>query len=169
MSMLIPLTQGQFAIVDAADYDWLMDGPKWYATRDRNTFYARRNDYAGVGKQRPLMMHRLLTGVGCGMIVDHINHDGLDNRRANLRICTHSDNQRNVRSHRDAGSKYLGVHWNKNAGKWQVRIVADGRRKGLGYFTCEIEAALAYDSAARLHYGAFANPNFPLSASGSGH
>lgn len=89
--------------------------------------------------------------------VDHINGDRLDNRWNNLRAATMTENMRNRRCERTSTSEYLGVSWDSNSAKWRSQI---GSRY-IGSFVCEIEAAKAYDAAAILLYGAFANPNFP--------
>jgi len=162
---LIPLTQGKFAIVDAADYDWLSSF-KWHAHKVKRTFYAARGIRLD-GKQRQDRMHRVIMGAGDDHIIDHINRDGLDNRRANLRLCTLSENARNTHSRKGASSAYIGVSWHKRSGKWLARLKVAGRDKYLGVFYCEADAAHAYDAAARNHFGEFANPNFPLTANHS--
>lgn len=93
--------------------------------------------------------------------IDHINHDRKDNRIANLRNSTRSTNARNGRSHRDSASTYLGVSLNGRDGVWVAQIGLHGENTYLGRFSTEIEAALAYDKAARRHFGTFANLNFP--------
>jgi hypothetical protein len=96
------------------------------------------------------------------MEVDHVNGDGLDNRRSNLRVCTHAENARNQSSRtRMSTSRFRGVVWAKDRRKWRAMIGDNGRTVHLGNFTDEIEAAQAYDRAAREMYGAFARLNFP--------
>lgn len=95
-----------------------------------------------------------------GMVVDHINHNGLDNRKANLRIATFSENRRNSRKAKDTSSKYKGVSWHKNNKKWHAGININGRRKHLGSFDDEIQAAKAYDEVARKYHGEFSSLNF---------
>jgi hypothetical protein len=93
-------------------------------------------------------------------LVDHIDRNPLNNTRANLRFCTHSENQRNKASKPLSTSKYLGVHWHKKDCKWQATIRVEGKKVYLGSFKSEEDAARAYDAAAREHHGQFANPNF---------
>ena len=139
MSKIIPLTQGKFAIVDDADYEWLNQW-KWYAWQHGRTYYARR------GRR---LMHQLIIGVSPGLETHHVNGDGLDNRRANLQHCTHTENCWNSRKEPNCSSRYKGVDWNQSHGKWRARIRRNGKREHLGYFDYELEAALAYASRAK--------------------
>jgi hypothetical protein len=93
--------------------------------------------------------------------IDHINGDRADNRWANLREATSSKNKTNRGSLKTSTSQYLGVCWDKGPMKWIACIKKDGKNKFLGRYTCEIEAAKAYDRAARTVHGEFARPNFP--------
>lgn len=158
----MPLSQGQYAIVDADDYSHL-SRHKWYAVKGGSyTFYAVRGIVDGDGKRLRFMMHREVLKVPDNMLVDHVNRNGLDNRKANLRPATHTQNMRNRRKHaRKRGSKYKGVYWNKGMKKWHVRIGVNGTRLRIGKFSDEIEAARAYDRAARKYHKEFAALNFP--------
>ena len=104
-------------------------------------------------------MHRVIMDAPKGMHVDHINGNGLDNRRENLRLCTNSQNHMNRKTHRDSSSKYKGVSWNKRNSKWQAYIGSGIKRKNLGYFASESDAAKAYDIKAKECFGEFARLN----------
>jgi hypothetical protein len=95
-----------------------------------------------------------------GEEVDHINGDGLDNRRANLRVCTHSENAKNKRKQRNNISGFKGVSFNKKMNRWKGQLEINGKSIYLGFYTDPIDAAKAYDEAARKYYGNFANVNF---------
>ena len=151
---LIPLTQDKFAIVDNDDYGRLSKY-KWYAIKTPKTYYAARNC-----RRKNIRMHRLITSAPKGLFVDHINHDGLDNRKTNLRLCTRRQNNRNRRPC-DKTSKYKGVCWNKRAKKFMASICIDGKNKNLGYFDDQVDAAKVYDNAAKKFFGEFAYLNFP--------
>jgi len=95
--------------------------------------------------------------------VDHVDGNPMNNYLSNLRWATRGENQRNCKSRSGSSSKYLGITWHKRDNKWQAQIKIEGKRKHLGYFTDEVEAAKVYDAAAREHNGEFARPNFPES------
>ncbi|MHC4636896.1 MAG: HNH endonuclease [Planctomycetota bacterium] len=156
----IPLSRDKFAIVDPEDFDKLIKY-KWNFCDHKGLRYAKRWQ-----KRKPrgtnIPMHRQIIGVPDGMCVDHINHNGLDNRKANLRIATHAQNTRNrIKTRRKCSSKYIGVHWVKHAKKFQARITAENKRINLGYFSDETQAAKAYDKAAKILHDPFASLNFP--------
>jgi len=157
----IKLTQGQFAIVDDADFEWLNQW-RWFAHKDRVIFYAARRVRLSSGKQTTFLMHREIQGLKFGdkREIDHRNHNGLDNRRCNLRICTHSQNTRYQRPRKGCTSQYKGVYLQKICSKWHAQIVINGHRKYLGLFTSDTEAALAYDRKAKELFGEFACLNF---------
>lgn len=154
----IPLTQGQFAIVDDADFAELSKY-KWYAKHEPHTWYAMRDTGSRTHKIR-IRMHRYLLGAASCQDVDHINSNGLDNRKINLRLCTRSENIRNARKRTNCSSLYKGVHWHKTGCKWQSKIYVNGSSISLGLYEYEQEAAKAYDSAAIKYFGEFANINF---------
>lgn len=152
----IPLTRGKFAIVDAADYEWLSKY-KWLATgNEKRGFYAGRRVGQGM-----LLMHRAIMQPPPGMVVDHIGGNGLDQRRANLRVCSQRHNSRNRRPSRWTSSRFKGVYFCRATGKWVATIGFEGRSIHLGSFDDEVAAARAYDRKARELFGEYAYLNFP--------
>lgn len=152
----IPLTQGQVALVSNVDYQSL-NKFKWYAHKDRHakTFYALRHRKDENGKAMRWGMHNEVRG---RKFVDHKNGNGLDNRRANLRPATPSQNMHNqqLRTNNTSGAK--GVYWHKVAKKWAARISVNYERVYLGLFDNVEDAVDAYVKAARKHFGNFARP-----------
>ena len=156
------LTQGQIALVDDDDYEFISKY-KWGAYKHRKgNYYAARQSSRVNGKRRHIAMSRQILGLGQGdkRQVDHINHFTLDNRRDNLRTCTNQQNQQNKISHRESSSMFKGICWDKRGEKWLARIVIKGRQIYLGCWEMEEVAALAYDIAATREFGEFANCNF---------
>lgn len=153
----IPLTQGQVAIVDDADYDWLNQW-KWYARKEGLNFYAARNPLKKSGNTAKIYMARQILGLDEGDCreADHQNHNTLDNRRSNIRICTHQQNMRNRKSFPNKTSHFKGVNWCKRLKNWQVAIRANGKTLYLGRFKDEKEAAFVYNEAAKKYFGKFA-------------
>lgn len=158
----IQLSNGMTALVDEDDYEPL-NRWKWYARKIGNTFYAVRNIPGAHRNHNKLFMHREILNSPKGKQVDHINGNGLDNRKINLRECTPAENRHNMHARRGISSKYKGVCWVKNKKKWQAAIMTNGKRHWLGYYANEIEAAFAYDQAAIKYFGEFSNLNFPKS------
>lgn len=150
----IPLTQGKVAIVDAEDYDWLSKY-KWHASKKEYNWYACRNYNRSI-----VGMHQVIMNAPKGMLVDHIDHNGLNNRRSNLRVCTSSQNHQN-RERTRGTSKYKGVYREKRYRKWCASIHFEGRNYYLGSFSNELDAAKAYDLKAAELFGEFAYLNFP--------
>jgi hypothetical protein len=138
----IPLTRGYVALVDDEDYDTLAQY-KWHASTTCGITYAFHS-FADGGRIRSVPMHRVIMSPTPDMQIDHVNHDGLDNRRENLRICTPEQNMHNHR--RKVGKTgYRGV-W-KHGGKWQAVIKAYGKWTYLGTFLTPEQAALAWNKA----------------------
>lgn len=156
----IPLTQGKYAIVDAEDYPALAKY-KWHAQvrKDGGMCYAVRNS-----GRKTIMMHRQIMKPPKGMVIDHINHNGADNRRCNLRICTQAQNTRNKRRFSAGRSRYRGV--SPAGDKWRATVGHQGRTLYVGLYDTEIEAARARDRKAVELAGEFAVLNFPDEAAG---
>jgi hypothetical protein len=162
----IRLTEGKFTIVDPDvfyqfnAFDWLTAG------RDDN-LYAARVIRSKTGRLNTIYMHReifftLSEHSESNGLVDHKNTNSLDNRRQNLRLATHSQNSCNTRRDKsNTYSRYRGVSFSKRKSKWFSAIRANGRKLWLGYFNNEIDAAVAYDEAARKYHKDFAQLNFP--------
>lgn len=155
MSKEIQLTKDYHALVDDADFEEL-NKYKWYYFAHRRTAYAYRKEY---GTQKTIYMHRQIMSAIKGDVIDHINSNGLDNRRSNLRLVTHSQNQQNRRPAINAVSKYKGVWLNKNSNLWIAEICVQGTHKLLGSYCTQREAATAYNQAATHYFGEYANLN----------
>ena len=155
------MAQPQYAIVDPADYERLK-GYEWLARKATNSFHARRFIPGGKGKKRIIYLHQEMIQVPKGMVVDHINQNGMDNRRANLRAATWAQNAHNRKKYLKPGSSiYKGISWNKQSRNWKARIGFENKIIFLGHFKNEIDAAKAYDEAAKKYHGEFACLNFP--------
>ena len=149
MAKEIQLTKGKVAIVDDEDFDRLNQW-KWCAYQNRRTFYAVRR----LGDKKVHMHHLLMPKP-----VDHVNGNGLDNRRCNLRQATNQQNCMNQRKILNAASKFKGIHWKMPNKKWVAQIRFNYKLKHLGYYESEIEAAKAYNEAAKRLFGKFARLN----------
>lgn len=158
MTIEIPLTQGKVALID--DEDWpLVAGHKWRAYKNGHSFYAA-SDVGGRRNKRTLQMHRLLLGAMPGQFVDHKDRNGLNNTRSNLRLCTKAQNAQNSRKYARGSSLYKGVRWRPERQKWFASIGTHPNVRWLGTFTDPVEAAKAYDAAAKQLFGEFARLNF---------
>lgn len=163
MTKLIPLTRGFSAIVDNGDFDSLIQH-KWYAARQvrrsrEEQVYACRHIYC-AGKQSIIYMHRAILGAPWRAEVDHVNGNGLDNQRANLRCASHHQNCANYLNLPNS-TGFRGVHFRHRRGTFAAQLRVRGRTVWIGSFPSAGAAALAYDDAAIIHHGEFATLNFP--------
>lgn len=160
----LPLSRGYVAVVDDDDYVWASQW-KWTLTTKRDAKiprrYAYRLDPLPNGKKKNVMLHRAIMmrhGFEIdGLYVDHIDIDGLNNRKENLRVVTNSNNMGNGRVR---VGRFKGVRSGRN-GKFVASITVNYKGKALGVFDCEEDAARAYDAAARIAFGECARLNFP--------
>ena len=155
----IPLTRGRVALVDS-DCEWLLQW-NWqavtYRCKNHSLWYAKRGVWDGR-TMKSVPMHRAIMAPPDGLVVDHIDGDGLNNQRSNLRLCTHRENVARSRQP-TSRSGYIGVVF---VGKrFRARIFTHGKWKNLGLYNCPQDAARAYDAAAFGIYGAYARVNFP--------
>lgn len=160
---LIPLSKGLFAKVNPEDYGELSKY-KWHATRAATgAFYAQRNERvapgSGPGRRRTVSMQRLVCAANGGAVVDHKNHDTLDNRRANLRVCTRAENNRNAKAKKSNKTGYKGVCFYPSKNKFLASITLNRKQISLGLFSTASDAAFAYDEAAKRLHGEFACVN----------
>lgn len=153
--LFLPLTTGYVATID--DEDAYLADFRWVAKREMRytTIYAIRRILQNNGKYTTKSLHRTILGITDPKIyVDHIDGDGLNNCRSNLRLVTHTENRRNVFGpRRDSTSGYLGVCWNKQNNKWVAHIRSNGRREHLGYFHTKEEAHKARIAAEKEAWG----------------
>lgn len=157
----IPVGKDHVALIDADDYD-LVSQRNWFVMKRGYAHYARANYKKPNGKwSSGLLMHRLILGAPKGIHVDHINGNGLDNRRANIRLASMSQNLANRGATRKNTSGFKGVYWQKNRHKWMASIRCRGHQIHLGYYLDPEEAAKAYDVAAKELFGEFSQLNFP--------
>ncbi|MHC4799928.1 MAG: AP2 domain-containing protein, partial [Planctomycetota bacterium] len=162
---LLPLSQNKFAIVDADDYERL-NKYKWCLSKAPHTNYALTRLKARPvkpkrAKRKAILMHRFILNAPRHLVVDHINHNGLDNRKSNLRLCTRAQNCYNSRSFNNKSSRYKGVSWDKQRKRFVAYIRCNGKCYNLGRFKSETEAARAYDKKAKELFGEYAYLNFP--------
>lgn len=153
----IPLTKGQYAIIDACDYESVAQH-MWHATYSKSTngYYA----YATIKDENgsyQISLHRFLMNPSSDEVVDHINGCGTDNRRCNLRVCTTAQNLRNKKSRKNTISGHKGVYPVGRGKRWQAKIGVDGIYINLGTFDTPEEASEAYFAAALKYHGEFAN------------
>lgn len=155
----ILLTKGQVAFVDDEDFD-AVNVYKWHAVPKRRRFYAARKFIDQEGRKVTQYLHHfLLPGVAR---VDHRDGNGCNDQKGNLRPATNQQNCQGFRQPKvGASSKFRGVTWHRQRGKWAAQLCCGGKHISLGLFTSEVEAAKAYDKGALKYFGEFACPNFP--------
>lgn len=154
----IPLTQGYFALIDDTDFKLISKYSWTIHKKAHGVCYAQRT-VIKRGKSGSVYMHRSVKRAQKGQIVDHINGNGMDNRRANLRLCSQAANLQRGRIRSSNTSGFRGV--SKSNGKWKAQIAHERKNKHLGYFSTKEDAAKAYDTAAAKIFGKYAGLNFP--------
>jgi hypothetical protein len=155
----IILTQGKVAIVDDDDYEYLNQWKWCVRINKKDVYYATRSDYSIKGKTSCISMHRQIMNATKGYVVDHINQCTLDNRKVNLRICTHTQNLHNRPKNINNTSGYKGVGWCNKYEKWRAKIWLNSKCYHVGYYIDVIDAARAYNAAALKYHGEFAHLN----------
>lgn len=152
----ILFSKGRIALVDDDDFIWL-SAHTWHF----HSGYAGTNLKVANKKYKNALMHRMILGLTDSKIsVDHINGNGLDNRKINLRICTHAQNSRNQRMAKNNKSGYKGVTWRARDNLWRATICINGKQIDVGMSKCKEKAARLYDEAAKKYHGEFARLNF---------
>lgn len=157
----IPLTQGKVAIVDDEDFS-RVSCFKWSLAKRDTRNYARRMTEIIGERQVFSYLHREILKVG-DLRIDHINGDGLDNRKSNLRSATSSQNSFNKSKGGNSLYVFKGVR-RTHSGRWSARIMQDYIEYWIGIFDTEVEAAKAYDKEAVRRFGEYAKCNFPIMA-----
>lgn len=155
---VIGLGHKRYTLVDLQNLQWLTQY-RWHVGGN----HKNRNDQGYVCRyegEKLIYMHREIMGVAADKQIDHINGNTFDNRKCNLRVSTQQQNTQNACKHRLSSSKYKGVSWHKYNRKWRARIGHNKKEIHLGSFTNELDAAMAYDNAARKIFGEFARLNF---------
>ena len=162
MAREIPLTRGYVAIVDDEDYERVA-AHRWQFVLSKGYQRAERS-WRVCGKLHHQKMAMLLMSPSPGMVVDHINGDPLDNRKANLRVCTPKQNSCNRRRLSRKAVPFKGVYARPDSTRFSAQIALDGKTTHLGTHSTAEDAARAYDAAARRLHGEFARLNFPEAA-----
>ncbi|MBA4183030.1 MAG: HNH endonuclease [Acidobacteria bacterium] len=160
---ILNLSQNKIVLIDDEDFE-RVNQFKWcylanYGASKHITGYAARSDYTN-GK-KTIYLHKFLLNPPVGLKVDHINGNGLDCRKENLRIATVAQNCFNRAIAIDSTSGFKGVYWKPAHKKFVASITVQGKQKHLGLFNSAVDAAMCYDRHARLYYGDFAAVNFP--------
>ena len=148
--MKIELTQDKYALIDDEDFCKIKNY-NWYAAKHRDGGFKAVANVNG----KTIYMHRLIMECPDGLVVDHKKHDTLDNRKSELRICTVSDNTKNIRKNNRNTTGYKGVMYRKERNAYTARITVDGKRLYLGYFRTPEEAYTAYCDASKKYHGEY--------------
>ena len=157
----IYLGENEYTIVEPADY-YTFNKFNWIFLRCNKKPYAVSEFKIGRAKTKKMYLHRAIMRAPKGKLVDHKNGDGLDNRRANLRLATRSQNMMNrAKTKSKTSSRYIGVSFDKDCKRWRAAIRVHYKQRWLGSFKNEIDAAKAYDIAAIKYHKEFASLNFP--------
>jgi hypothetical protein len=154
----IKLTNGGVALVDDEDFNDL-NQYKWFSHKEGNTSYVWRHDKKGFRQYGKVKMHRQILNSKITESIDHINGNGLDNRRSNIRLCTAQQNQMNRKKHHNYSSSFKGVSYHAKNKKWRATINIDGKQISAGCYATEEEAAIAYNKKSFELFGEFARPN----------
>ena len=147
------------AIIDDEDFDYV-NKLKWHPVKNFNTgtMYFQAHVYKN-GKRTSISMHRYIMKTPDGFCTDHINHNGFDNRKVNLRTCTTSQNGMNRKVSKNNTTGYKGVTFNKHSKSYKAYIKKDNKEYLIGYYKTADQAAIAYNIAAVKYFGEFARPN----------
>jgi hypothetical protein len=154
----ILLTQGKVALIDDDDFEYINQW-KWRVAKCHNgAIYACRGTYNPNFSM--ILMHRVIMQTPGSLVVDHIDHNGLNNQKTNLRNCTDSENR--CHSYRKSNNKtgFKGISWNQKNKRWYVEISVNHQRIYIGCFRVCADAVSAYDEAAKKYHGEFAQTNF---------
>lgn len=151
----IKLTQGKVALVDDEDFEEL-NKYKWCAHNEGGRTYATGYNKESFRNYKHPKMHRVIMKPLNGEDIDHVDGDGLNNQRNNLRTCTHQQNLMNSRKRKGCSSIFKGVTWHKKLHKWRAYIVLNSKQIALGCYSFEEDAARAYDKKALELFGDFA-------------
>lgn len=155
----VELTNNKYALIDKEDLE-LINRYKWHCVKVRNMFYAMGSEYVGNYKTKHFCMHRIIMDAKKGIQVDHINRNGLDNRKANLRPCNNMQNNQNKGPQKNNKVGLKGVSINHKKKYIAMIQIPNGKYKLLGRYDCPTAAGLAYDRAAKMYFGEFAYLNF---------
>jgi hypothetical protein len=146
---------GYNVLIDDEDYLRFVENGPWYIDKNKKGLYVRHNALRQYKYQRAILLHRLIINASQEVEIDHINGNTLDNRKCNLRICTHSENAKNRKRNENNTSGYKGVGFLKHNRKWRSRIRVNGKKIYLGCFNTAEEAHRAYCEASKKYHGEY--------------